>query len=314
MDALNALLKKISLAASFLLAVVAMSAVAADVKIVIPDGNPNLLNLAKATQHALEQTNNPPSVFITTPNMPNTANSDTLAIVIGDELIAWSESAKNPFRNLLYFYISSIEFNRLNVNANKTALFRDQPLSRQLFLTHLILPNVRRALVIHRAEQFATNITRNIQRGPDGLTINYRVVDAGSDWIKSMAQWVTEADVLVCVDDQKLYNRDTIRSTLLTTYRQGKVLIGPNRGFVNAGSLASTYTSPEHYLQQLQKMVDDWRRQKKLPDPQFPEKFQLVVNQQVAESLGLPIPDEQELLRVLQRELQTVEGCGNGCP
>lgn len=310
---MDKLKKRMLLTACFLLAVFVLPAFAASVHIVIPAENPAMLNLAKAAQHALQQIEPATAIEIRTPASSNDVSADTLLIVMGDDTLDWVQSPANPYQQMLYFYVSSIDYYGLQAKSQQTALFRDQPLVRQLHLAALILPSAHRALIVHRPEQFAGAAPRHQQPLPPKLAANYRSVDPHTDWIKSMALWVSQNDVLIGVDDKVLYNRDSIRSILLTTYRQGKVLIGPNRGFVNAGSLASVYSSPEHYLQQLQTMVKFWLDNRSLPAAQFPREFQLVVNRQVADSLGLALPDDPTLLQLLRQRLQKAEACADGC-
>ena len=50
------------------------------------------------------------------------------------------------------------------------------------------------------------------------------------------------SDVLLGLDDPQLYNPKTAKNLLLSSYAQQLPLVGPNAGFVRAGSLASTYS------------------------------------------------------------------------
>lgn len=304
-------LKRILAITCLLLAIVKTPALAGTVNIIIPDNNPAMLNLARAAQHALLQLESSSQVSILTPITITAASNDALLIIIGDDLWKWAGSPANSHRNLLFFYVSSVNYNANQLRSTQTALFRDQPLCRQLHLAAMLLPNAHRALVMRRPEQFMKCKIDSIRSG--GLTVDFRSVQPENNWVKLLSQWMTDNDVLIGVEDQELYNSDTIRSILLTTYRHGKVLIGPSRGFVEAGSLASTYTSPEHYLRQLQLMVQFWQQTGSLPAPQFPLDYGIVVNRQVANSLGLSLPDDNTLLQQLQQRLQVVENCNDGC-
>lgn len=115
--------------------------------------------------------------------------------------------------------------------------------------------------------------------------------------------------MLLAVDDFLLYNRDTIRSILLTTYRHGKVVIGPSQAFVNAGSLASCYTTMEQFLRQLHGSVEFWLRSGSLPAPAHGTHYRIAINRQVATSLGLDIPDHAFLIRTMQSGGE----CDNEC-
>ena len=77
-----------------------------------------------------------------------------------------------------------------------------------------------------------------------------------------------------------------------------------------AGSLASTYTTSEQYLEQLRQMVHSWLQQGRLPAAQYPRFYQIAVNQQVASSLGLKLADEKTLYEQMPNQ---VGECGDGC-
>jgi hypothetical protein len=308
---MNNLIKRIFLLASLLFAVPGVSA--ASVDIVVAENNAAMLNLAHAAEHALQQLQPAPIVSVGTPAAASSNKSrENLLIIIGDDFLDWSISKENPYNTTLYFYINSSSYSTLNNRALNSALFRDQPISRQLQLARLLLPNLHRAIVIHNAPLYPEDALKPL--GTNASTVDIRHVNIDEDWAKLLSLWMSDHDVLIGVEDKNLYTRETIRSILLTTYRHGKVLIGPSRGFVAAGSLASTYTSPEQYLQQLQQMVRIWLDTRVLPKPQFPRAYQISVNRQVANSLDLSLPDDEVLLKQLQQQLKIQdENCRDGC-
>lgn len=302
---MDTVLKRMLIFFTSLLALVVLPAAALNVDIVITDNNPATFNLARAAEHALQQIHPAPITQVTTVNSVNkNAPRDTLLIAIGDDMLDWVVSPENTYAASLCFYVSSSSYAQLPGKIAKTALFRDQPLLRQLQLARTLLPDARDALVIHSQPLFSDAASAAQQYADFKLHV-YQV-DASQDWAKPLSRWVSENDVLIGIEDSDIYNRSTIRSVLLTTYRHGKVLIGPNRGFVGAGSLASTYTSPEQYLLQLQAMVQSWQDNRVLPPAQYPNLYQININRQVANSLGLKLPDDQVLLRTLQNQQRQI--------
>lgn len=98
------------------------------------------------------------------------------------------------------------------------------------------------------------------------------------------------SDVLLGLDDPQLYNSKTAKNLLLSSYAQQLPLVGPNAGFVRAGSLASTYSDQADWLAVLDRLLDhppaNW------PRSLYPEHFKVVGNPQVARSLGIEQVDE----------------------
>lgn len=287
----------------------------ARIDVVIPNDSPVLADLAGGVQHALQQQQ--PSMSVTIRTAGNVATRDSknaLVIAVGENLLPWLKAEKNNFAAALAFSVSSTAyFAQLRDEEKVTALFRDQPLSRQLQLAKALLPNLRHVGVITGHKNLPTSIAE-LERSSQ-LEIQSIDVEDRPDWPKYLSQLVANNDVLLGIDDPAIYNAENIRSILLTTYRHGKFLIGPGRSFVNAGSLASCYTAPDQYLQQLLDMVNALLRSQKLPRPQYPRAYRVAINSQVATSLGLTVPDEQTLTARLQNMLSPSSSgeCGDGC-
>lgn len=242
-------------------------------------------------------------------NYQNANAQTTLVIAIGDTLLPWLNNKKNNFAGAIAFYVSSIQFNQEEASDHRiTALYRDQPLARQLQLAKWLLPNLQRTVILHGAYELTPTLA-DLQRDSH-LAIGEVIAKNDADWPKQLSQAMRDHDLLVGIDDPIIYNSNTIRSILLTTYRHGKGVIGPSRAFVAAGSLASCYTASDQYLQQLLAMVTATIQEHKLPRPQYPKQFRVAVNPQVAVSLGLTLPNEEALTAWSQTH---TGDCGNGC-
>lgn len=279
------------------------------VDILIPTDNTTLGELARSIQQSLRQLQPDLEIAIRNPagGAANTQQK-TLAITVGEELLPWAVSGQNNYQATLAFYIGSTQLDANDRTGKLSALYRDQPLQRQLALAKLLLPNLRRVAVIHSGENAPRELIALARQS--GFSIQSASIQNDANWPRRLSQLMVDNDILLGIDDPEVYNRDTIRSILLTTYRRGKFLIGPNRPFVNAGSLASTYTTSEQYLEQLRLMVRVWLQQGKLPPPAYPRFYRIAINQQVASSLGLKLPDEKTLY---EQMLNQIGECGDGC-
>jgi hypothetical protein len=278
------------------------------IDIVIPADNTALAELAGGIQRALQPLQPTLPITIRHAGSPSRATQTALAIPVGDTLLPWIEAEKNNYAATLAFYVSSINYqSQLRSDEKVTGLYRDQPLSRQLQLAKLLLPNLRRVAIIHGHRNLAQ--TSAVLEHTSQLQIHMLDIEDKVDWPKYLSQLMQDSDVLLAVEDASVYNSDTIRSILLTTYRHGKFLIGPGRSFVNAGSLASCYTVSDQYLKQLTDMVGNVLHARKLPAPQYPRSFRVALNPRVATSLGLTVQDEN----TLTARLLKLEECGDGC-
>lgn len=298
----------------------AAAARAARVDIVIPDDNAVIADYARTMRQALQESTAIGAVSVYTPTQARAAgNRASLAIVVGDALLPWGLDRDNPYPARLLFHVIAEEFHHAgSAGPNVSAIFGEQPLQRQLRLAKLLLPQLQRVAVIHRADA-APNLVALSRI--TGLTLNGTVVDPQTNWAKTLSRRLGENDILLGLEDPALYNRDTIRSILLTTYRHGKVLIGPNQPFVTAGSLASCYTDSDQYLRQLRAAVEFYLAHGVLLPPAYPRHYHIAVNRQVAASLGLQLPDQATLIKQMQASGPTQGGgqlhgkgeCGDEC-
>lgn len=168
-------------------------------------------------------------------------------------------------------------------------LWSDPPLERQLRLTRLILPQVRRVGVLYdRHSEFLLKELR-LAALPLGLEIVTERWDNTND-SRPLQALLKNSDVLLGLDDPDLYNPKTAKNLLLSSYGRQMALIGPNAGFVKAGSLASTYNDQSDWLAVLDDLLD--RPPATWPRTLYPKHFKVLSNPQVARSLGIEQMDE----------------------
>jgi ABC-type uncharacterized transport system substrate-binding protein len=282
---------------------------AARIDIVIAADTNNLRDLSGKIQSALQQQQNNLAITIRTrAEADATPSQGALLIGVGDAVLPWLETTQGRYPAAIAFYVNSAQFRAGTRTAHIAALYRDQPLTRQLRLARQLFPKLQRVAILQGEQELP--IGRQQLRNASGLDIAVVGIREQADWAKSLSQLLADNDILLGLDDPQMYNSDTIHSILLTAYRHGKVLIGPGKPFVSAGGLASCYTGIDQYLQQLGDMVKIYLQTEKLPESQYPKNYQVVINQQVANSLGLTLPDEKSILTRLQN---SAEECGNDC-
>ncbi|WP_347908345.1 ABC transporter substrate-binding protein [Pseudomonas grandcourensis] len=175
---------------------------------------------------------------------------------------------------------------RLNntLPARLCLLWSDPPLDRQLRLTRTLLPQARRIGVLYDTHsEFLLNELRQA-----ALPLDLEVVTQRWDNIhdsRPLQALLNKSDVLLGLDDADLYNPQTAKNLLLSSYSRQVALIGPNAGFVKAGSLASTYSDQSDWLAVLDELLD--RPPATWPRTHYPHRFKVASNPQVARSLGI---------------------------
>lgn len=174
-------------------------------------------------------------------------------------------------------------------HARISLLWSDPPLERQLHLITSILPQAQRIGVLYSTEsEFLLPELRRYAEALE-LEIEPQRWDNIND-SRPLQALFRDSDVLLGLDDPLLYNPKTAKNLLLSSYAQQLPLVGPNAGFVRAGSLASTYSDQADWLAVLDRLLDQppasW------PHALYPEHFKVVGNPQVARSLGIEQVDE----------------------
>jgi ABC-type uncharacterized transport system substrate-binding protein len=119
---------------------------------------------------------------------------------------------------------------------------------------------------------------------------------SSEDNLNRVLDRVARAPVLLAVPDNAIYNAENIRTILVTTYRRNQAVVGFSSALVRAGALASTYSSIGDVIAQVDELIADFAASGRLPEPQFPKYFSVVVNDNVSRSLNLVVDDSVRTL------------------
>lgn len=239
--------------------------------------------------------------FVTAEQLPpaDALSPDSRLILIGAQLLEWRQRFIDGPPTLV-MQVNRVEERQILGRRQPrgiTLLWGDPPLVRQLNLIRLLLPQARHIGVLYSNDSaFLINELR--QAVPEGLSINAQYWPNTRD-PRTLSRLLDQSDVLLGLDDPLLYNPHTIKTLLLSSYGRRQALIGPTAAFVHAGSLVSTYSDQQDWLDTLDELLDqnpdDW------PADLYPSHFKVMGNTRVAHSLGIPMDDPLELKHTLQR-------------
>jgi hypothetical protein len=175
-------------------------------------------------------------------------------------------------------------------------LWSDPPLDRQLRLTRILLPQVKRVGVLY--DNHSEFLLKELRQAAHtlGLEVVTERWDNTQD-SRPLQTLLDNSDVLLGLDDPDLYNSKTAKNLLLSSYARQLALIGPNAGFVKAGSLASSYSDQNDWLVILDQLLD--RPPATWPRTYYPTRFKVSSNPQVARSLGIEQINEASVATLL---------------
>jgi ABC-type uncharacterized transport system substrate-binding protein len=180
-----------------------------------------------------------------------------------------------------------------------SALFLDQPATRQMEAIRLALPQLQQLGVLISPGREAMLEPLHAAADDRGIEIIDAVVPEQELLIPRVEQLLRYADALLITPDATLYNRYTLQKVLLAAYRQRKPVIGLSEAYVKAGALLAVHADTEAIGRDLGEAIARFLETGRLDPPDHVKRFAIAVNYHVARSLGLTLPADQVLLRSL---------------
>ena len=110
--------------------------------------------------------------------------------------------------------------------------------------------------------------------------------------------------MLLALADPQIYNSSSIQNILLASFRAQVPMLAFSPAYVRAGALLAVYSSPAQIGQQAGVIARGALQCRALGLPQYPQDFQVSVNEHVARSLGLSLEPQAltERLRRLEKK------------
>ena len=234
-----------------------------------------------------------------------TAVSTRLVIVLGEQAARKLPPIEKPVLYTLLpenFYASLVACRirkcPLNTRQKTYALYLDQPGERMLNLLRLLLPNASTVGII--ASPFSAHKLDELQKiaRQNNLNLLHRTIENERQLPPVLDTLLQKIDVLLALPDPMVHNRNTVPHLLLTTYRYGVPVIGFSRAYVTAGAIAAVYSTPA----QIARQISEFTGQFLSPSGgtlraggYYPANFSIAVNDNVAKSMGLSVPDSSQL-------------------
>jgi ABC-type uncharacterized transport system substrate-binding protein len=182
-----------------------------------------------------------------------------------------------------------------------SAVFLDQPFSRQLRFVRELMPEASRIGVVISAAQIWQLRELQAQAKRSNLTIVDAILGSNQSLVASFEKVLPTSEVLLALPDPEVFNRQTAETIFLTAYRYRVPVVGYSDSLTRAGARVSLYSSPaqigQHVAQLALRAISG--SDIKLPPPQFPKFYAVSANPHVARLLGVTLPDDASLLKGL---------------
>lgn len=185
-----------------------------------------------------------------------------------------------------------------------SGILYNPPLIRQAIAGQVILPHANRVAMLARPETVKLYEFLVAQLPNYGLQARIFVVSSDDDLIPTLIHALDYGDFILAAPDSGIYNPRTIKHILLTAYRRNRIVIGPSQAYVKAGSLASTYTPLAEIAKLAAQYIERYRLDARFPPAAYPDAFRIELNDQVARSLNIPLPDRQKIIKSVNDRLE----------
>lgn len=184
-----------------------------------------------------------------------------------------------------------------------TAIYLDQPAARQAaFLRHLFPDQKRFGMLVSAESRFILGSYRQAFTNA-GLILDIEDADTDRNLLPALNSVLDRSAALIAVPDNTIYRRNNIKAILITAFRHQRPIIGYSPAFVTAGALAALHTTPAQIARQTAELVINHGTN--LPQPSGPNQFAVAINPNVAQSLGLKIPDEAAIRRAIASDRES---------
>lgn len=181
-----------------------------------------------------------------------------------------------------------------------SAIYLDQPITRQLNLVRRVLPEKRRVSVLLGPDSSHFMAPLRLASQRRGLELVSEEIVSESEIIPALSRLLASSDAFLALPDSLIFTRETARSVLMTAFRHQRPLIGFSQSYVTSGALVATYSTPAHIARQTADVIDALSISRvTLPAPMYPEYFSVALNTSVARALGLDLPSEAALHEAL---------------
>lgn len=181
-----------------------------------------------------------------------------------------------------------------------TAFFASADPRRQLRLIRKLQPGAVRVGVLLTPETAPLRSLLAAEVDASPLALEFHEVANADALGNAMGQLLPRVDALLALDETGLYHTGTARLVLLTSYRQRRPVVGPDRAFVRAGSLATTYSGDFDLVRSVAGVLERLDAGESLPAPAWPSYFSVTLNEYVARAYDLPVRDPQRLAAELK--------------
>jgi hypothetical protein len=231
------------------------------------------------------------SYQISTAEKPITISPDAYVIAVGAKKIPHVNLSKYPKR--IAVMLTAKQSKSLDV---ATSIYIEPPLSRQLHLANLLIPGDKKLGLLVSNKQDKKNVLMTLSDAEQAMLKVVNIEDY-DNINQALFHVLKNTRLLLGHYNSDVYNAKNIKNILITSYRQRKVLIGPSRAYLKAGSFSTTFSDLSHIAQRIIEVVKYHKESGQWLKAGYNPHYRILFNPQVARSLNIRTLSNEVLLQ-----------------
>ena len=296
------MLRSVLFALAFLYSLV-LPAWGGGIALVLSDRGGMYGDFSNALEEALAGTNWSISAKFQADTLPPLAGQAELVVTVGSEALR-KTLGRGDSPPIIATLLPRQSYEKILTEFRRpgriTAIYLDQPAARQAaFINHLLPGQKKVGMLVSAETRNAIGQYRQAFTSV-GLTLDSEDADTENVLLPALNSLLGRINLLIAVPDSTIYHRNNIKPILITAFRYQRPVIGYSAAFVNAGALAALHSTPPQIARQTADMIV--AHGTNLPNPSGPSQFAIAINNNVAQSLGLTIPDEAAIRHAMTAE------------
>ncbi|WP_409523579.1 ABC transporter substrate-binding protein [Nitrincola sp. MINF-07-Sa-05] len=253
------------------------------------------------------------TTYLQQDNLTQEKSLDRNVVAVGTRACEFVIRNAQPTTRLLCTFLPSQAFLILSqshkeslifVNSQITALFMDQPFSRQIILARVLRPDMTSVGAVFGPSSRVLEDDFVRVSSDFGMRAVYTLMDESDNPVRVLTPIISDSDVFIAIPDSSVFNRAAAKWILYISLRNRIPLIGFSTSYVDAGAVLGIYSTPSqigrHTAELLQLMISS----DKLPEPHYPKHYTVSINQTAARTLRLDLPPLEEIEEALRTSEQ----------
>ena len=222
-------------------------------------------------------------------------NSDDFVILVGSKAPQYFDLAKH--KRSVAVLVTKQQANLLEV---QSSIWVEPPLSRQLTLANLVVAGDKKIGLLVNSEESKQEQLSGLSESQKAMLKVVNLTEY-ENINQALYHALKDTRLLLGSYNNRIYNAKNIKNILITSYRQQKVLVGPSRAYLKAGSFATTFSDLSHIAKRILEVIKQYQLSGSWTAADYNPYYRILFNQQVARSLNIRVMND-DVLKQRMRE------------